>query len=101
MILHELAHTAVVLVSDLLLDARTAASLPTNRNDLVWLRSQSNFMNFIDLISGSGRVGSGALGRSFLKFAGVSDSSFCVECILVGSGVLLRSLGRLLAVHLT
>ena len=101
MILHELAHAAVVLVGGLLLDARAAASLPANGNDLVWLRSQSYFMNFIDLICGSGRLRSGALRRSFLKFASVSDSSFSVEGVLVGSRVLLPELGTLLTVHLT
>ena len=96
-----MAHAAVVLVGDFLLDARTATGLPTNRNNLVWLRSQSHFMNFVDLISGSGRVGSGTLRGSFLKFAGVPDSSFCVEGVPVGSRVNLRVLRRLLAVHLT
>ena len=61
LILHQLAHAAVVLVSNLLLDARAATSLPTNRNDLVWLRSQSNFMNFINMIGGGRWMGSGAL----------------------------------------
>ena len=61
LILHQLAHAAVARVCYLLLDASTTASLPANWNNFIWLRSQSHFMNFIDLISRSGRLRSGTL----------------------------------------
>ena len=87
---------AVALVSYLLLDPCPTACLAADQNYFISLRPQTNFMNFIDLMSLRGWLCS-PLRRSFLQPTGVSSCSLRIEGIPGGSRVFPRQVGRLLA----